>query len=250
MRRRQEPVPWGREGAPAGGDSLGAPAGFAGADLHGGAVMPDDRWQDAAAYERYMGRWSRPLARKFVGRLGIPPGANWLEIGCGTGALTIAICELAAPGAVIACDTSADYVEYCREHLRFPRLEIAAATLEALPELAAGHDAVVSSLVLNFLPEPVAALARMRDACAPGGCVAACVWDYAEGMEFLRLFWDAAVALDPEARALHEGSRFPLCKPGALRSAFRDAGLESVEVAPLTVSTPFGSFDDYWGPFI
>lgn len=212
--------------------------------------MRGDRWEDASAYDRFMGRWSRALGREVVGALAIRPGGSWLEIGCGTGALTSAICELAAPASVVACDTAADYVAYCSERLRDPRLEVVQAGTGDFPARAGGFDAVVSSLVLNFLPRPVEALGRMRVACAPGGCVAACVWDYAEGMEFLRRFWDAAVALDPAAAPLDEGRRFPICRPEALRAAFESAGLRSVAVEPIDVATEFASFDDYWGPFV
>ena len=211
--------------------------------------MPEDRWRDAAAYDRYMGRWSRLLALDFLSWLDLPPGSGWLEIGCGTGALTRAICEAASPRSVTACDTAADYVAFCRERLRHPSLTVVAAGTDALPTRPGGYDAVVSSLVLNFLPDPVAALARMRDLCAPGGCVAACVWDYAVGMEFLRIFWDVAVELDPDAGPLHEGTRFPLCRPEALRAAFAAAGLGSVEVVPLTIPTRFVGFEDFWAPF-
>lgn len=212
--------------------------------------MPTDRWEGGDAYERYMGRWSRALAPEFVSWLRIPAGARWLEIGCGTGSLTAAICEMAAPSSVLACDTSPDYVRYCRERLSFDVLTVVASQPDRLPPGESGYDAIVSSLVLNFLPDPGAALARMREACAPDGCVAACVWDYSQGMEFLRIFWDAAVALDPAAAALDEGSRFPLCEPAALRAAFGAAGLRSIEVAPLTVPTEFASFEDYWEPFV
>ncbi len=212
--------------------------------------MPGDRWADATAYDRFMGRWSRALARDFVAWLGMPPGASWFEIGCGTGALTAAICELGEPGAVLACDTAPDFVRTCRERLDHPALTVVAAEPERIPPGAAGHDVVVSSLVLNFLPDPVRALTEMRDACVPGGRVAACVWDYAEGMELLRIFWDAAVALDPAARGLHEGFRFPLCRPEALRDAFAAAGLGAVDVAAITVPTEFESFADYWEPFV
>ena len=210
--------------------------------------MPADRWQDALAYERFMGRWSRALAPGFVSWLRVPAAAKWLEIGCGTGSLTAAICEQGRAGSVLACDSSEDYVAYCREKLRYPWLTVAATAPDELPPGASGLDAVVSSLVLNFLPDPVEALARMRDACAPGGCVAACVWDYAEGMEFLRVFWDEAAAVNPEARSLDEGSRFPLCRPDALRAAFVAARFGSVEMAPLTVVTEFAGFEDFWAP--
>jgi SAM-dependent methyltransferase len=213
-------------------------------------VIPSDRWENASAYDRYMGRWSRGLAREFVSWLQVAPSASWLEVGCGTGSLTTAICEHGNPASVLACDTAPDFVSYCRERLHFPSLTVVPAAPESLPAGATGHDAVVSSFVLNFLPGPVAALAQMREACVPGGCVGACVWDYSAGMEFLRIFWDAAVALRPEAAPLHEGSRFPLCNPDALHAAFAAAGLRSIEVAPLTVRTTFASFDDYWAPFL
>ena len=210
--------------------------------------MPADRWQDALAYERFMGRWSRALAPGFVSWLRVPAAAKWLEIGCGTGSLTAAICEQGRAGSVLACDSSEDYVAYCRERLRYPWLTVVATAPDELPPGASGLDAVVSSLVLNFLPAPVEALGRMRGACAPGGCVAASVWDYAEGMEFLRVFWDEAIAANPEARSLDESSRFPLCRPDALRAAFVAARLGSVEVAPLAVVTEFAGFEDFWAP--
>jgi trans-aconitate methyltransferase len=212
--------------------------------------MPRDRWENASAYDRYMGRWSRVLAREFISWLKVAPSASWFEVGCGTGSLTTAICEHGRPASVLACDTAPDFVSYCRERLHFPNLTVVLAAPDALPASATGHDAVVSSLVLNFLPRPVEALAQMREACMPNGCVGACVWDYSEGMEFLRIFWDAAVALRPEAAPLHEGSRFPLCKPDALHAAFSAAGLQAIEVAPLTVPTTFASFHDYWAPFV
>jgi len=214
------------------------------------APVPDDRWQNAAAYERYMGRWSRPLARELLSWLDVPPRSRWLEIGCGTGSLTTAICEHADPESVVACDASDDFVRYCRETLRYTNLTVVAATVDTLPTMPIGFDVVASNLVLNFLPDPVEGLRRMQAVCAPAGRVAACVWDYGEGMEFLRVFWDAAVALDPAARPLHEGSRFPLCTRDALRGAFEFAGLRSVEVEPLTVPTPFADFEDYWAPFV
>ncbi len=203
--------------------------------------MLQDRWEDAAAYDRFMGRWSRPLALAFVSWLGQSPRGSWLDVGCGTGSLTSAIFELAEPNAVTACDSAPDYVRYCREHVSPLRLEVVVASADALPSVAGGFDAVVSSLVLNFLPDPDQALAEMRSVCATGGCVAACVWDYSGGMDFLRRFWDAAVTLHPSAHPLDEAARFPLCDPGALRSAFASAGLDAVAVAPLTVPTPFAN---------
>jgi trans-aconitate methyltransferase len=212
--------------------------------------MTTDRWENAATYDRFMGRWSRPVAREFVRWLDIPPSAAWLEIGCGTGSLTSAICELANPASVLACDTAPDYVAYCKAHLTYPQLSVEATTPGQIPSPAFPLDAVVSNLVLNFLPDPIAALDQMRDVCAPDACVAAAVWDYSDGMEFLRLFWDAATALDPAAAALDEGRRFPICQPEPLRRAFDQAGLRSICIDPIDIATVFSTFDDFWTPFV
>jgi SAM-dependent methyltransferase len=109
---------------------------------------------------------------------------------------------------------------------------------------------VVSALALNFFPDPVGALREMARVVAPGGAVAIYVWDYAAGMEMLRIFWDVAVALDPAAQPLDEKVRFPICAPAALEEAFAAAGLAVEDVTSLTAPTHFASFDDYWQPFL
>jgi SAM-dependent methyltransferase len=209
-----------------------------------------DRWLAGDAYEAYMGRWSRGLARAFVEWAPLTPSANWLEIGCGTGALTTTICDLCEPASIIACDPSESFVEYAREHLADARASFAVAGSAALPRRDGGFDVAVSGLVLNFVPDPGEVVACMRDRLRQGGTVAAYVWDYAEGMEFLRSFWDEAVALDPRAVVLHEGKRFPLCEAAALASLFRRSGLAHVETHALEIPTEFRTFDDYWMPFL
>jgi hypothetical protein len=94
------------------------------------------------------------------------------------------------------------------------------------------------------------AVAEMHRAVRVGGTIAAYVWDYADGMQLLRRFWDAAVALDPAAGQLDEGRRFPLCRREALRSLLNDVGLEQIEVRAIDVPTVFTNFDDYWSPFL
>jgi SAM-dependent methyltransferase len=209
-----------------------------------------DRWVTGDAYEAYMGRWSRPLARVFVEWLQPKPSANWLEVGCGTGALTSAICDLGEPASIVACDPSASFIEHARQHLADARASFVVGGADALPRRAGGYDAAVSGLVLNFLPAPGAAVASLRERLRPGGTVAAYVWDYADGMELLRSFWDEAVASDPRAAALDEGRRFALCRAPALASLFREAGLVQVETDALEIPTDFASFDDYWTPFL
>lgn len=207
-----------------------------------------DRFADAAAYEGYIGRWSRRVAVEFLDWLAVPPGARWLDVGCGSGALVEAILARAAPGAVYGVDRSAEFVEATAARLAGePRVRLFVGDAQSLPRgVPEDLDVAVSALVLNFVPEPARALAEMAR-CAP--VVAVYLWDYAEGMELLRRFWDAAIALDPAAAALDEGVRFPLCRPDALAALF-GAALRDVEVRPIDVETTFGDFDDLWSPFL
>jgi SAM-dependent methyltransferase len=211
---------------------------------------PGDRWVTGDAYEAYMGRWSRPLARAFVEWLHPKPAAHWLEVGCGTGALTSTICDLCEPASVIACDPSEPFIAHARKNLSHARATFVVAGAEALPQREGGFDAVVSGLVLNFLPDPGQAMASIRDRLRPGGIAAAYVWDYADGMAFLRCFWEEAVAVNPRAAALDEGRRFRLCRTPALTSLFWAAGLAQVGTDPLDIPTDFDDFDDYWTPFL
>jgi hypothetical protein len=108
---------------------------------------------------------------------------------------------------------------------------------------------VVSGLMLNFVPDPAAALAAMV-AAAPGGAVAAYVWDYAGRMQLLRMFWDVACSLDVAAIDLDEGQRFPLCEPHALVDLWEGSGLTEVDTASIEVTTEFRNFEDLWSPFL
>ncbi|MDH4044172.1 MAG: methyltransferase domain-containing protein [Gemmatimonadota bacterium] len=211
---------------------------------------PDDQWLLGDAYEAYMGRWSRLVARAFVDWLRVAPSADWLEVGCGTGALTNAICDVGEPASVTACDQSASFITHARRHLPDPRATFVVTGADALPRRAGGYDAAVSGLVLNFLPDPVAGIRSLGERTRKGGTIAAYVWDYADGMEFLRVFWEEAAALDPGASALDEGTRFPLCRRPALESAWREAGLSEVEIRAVEIPTHFATFDDYWRPFL
>lgn len=209
----------------------------------------NDRWAAGASYEGYMGRWSRELAPRFVAWLGVRAGAHWLEVGCGTGALTGAIVRDAAPASVVACDPSESFVDFARRGLDGANVRFVVAGAGALPAREGGWDSVTSSLALNFFPDPAAAVAEMRTLAARGGTVSALVWDYAEGMEFLRRFWDAARAVDTAATALDEGLRFPLCQREPLAALFTGAGLAGVACEGLEIPTAFASFAEYWASF-
>jgi len=212
--------------------------------------LKKDVWAAGTLYEPYVGRWSRVVARQFLEWLGVPAGKAWLDVGCGTGALTECILQQTAPAGVKGVDPSAGFVDYAKESTADPRASFGLGDAQALPVDSATCDAAVAGLVLNFVPKPERAAAEMRRAVRPGGIVAAYVWDYADKMELMRCFWDAAVALNPEARALDEGVRFPLCHPKPLAALFREAGLSDVEVRAIDAPTPFRDFDDYWMPFL
>jgi SAM-dependent methyltransferase len=205
-------------------------------------------WTDGDQYEGYVGRWSRLVAREFVPGLGVPPGRRWLDVGCGTGVLTTAVLELAAPASVLGIDRSAAFVAHAAAHVRDDRATF--TTGDALDPPVETFDAVVSGLVLNFLADPLAAVTGMRRAAGPGAVVAAYVWDYAGGMQLMWRFWDAAVRVDPAARPLAEAVRFPICSPGPLRELFAGAGLDGVATGSVAVPTVFADFDDYWTPFL
>src|SRR5262245_19186944 len=210
-----------------------------------------DVWAAGDAYEPYVGRWSRLVAREFLAWLALGPDLRWLDVGCGTGALTQTILAQASPREVIGIDTSEGFIAYARDRTRDPRATFKTADAGGLAAAdAGGFDAAVARLVLNFIPEPAAALTAIARAVRPGGTVACYVWDYAEGMLLMRAFWDAAVALDPGARELDEGRRFPLCRAEPLRALFDEAGLQRTQVRTIDVPTVFTSFDDYWSPFL
>jgi SAM-dependent methyltransferase len=208
-----------------------------------------DAWQKGDPYEQYVGRWSRRLAPGFLAWLGVPAGRRWLDLGCGTGALTAAILERCAASFVAGVEPSEGFLEKAKQHLGEHAL-LRRGNAGAIPAGDAAFDAVVSGLVLNFVPDLRGALNEMIRVTASGGIVAAYVWDYAGGMQLMRHFWDAAVALDPGAAKLDEGLRFPLCHPDALAEGFSGAGLRDVATTAIDIATPFSSFDDYWQPFL
>ena len=207
----------------------------------------DSVWASGEAYEPYVGRWSRAVAAEFLAWLGVGPGGRWLDVGCGTGALSSAILMCCQPAEVVGVDPSEGYVAWAAAHVdnRRARFEVTDAT--HLPD--GTFDAAVSGLVLNFVPDPAAAVEAMREVAA-SGIVAAYVWDYADRMQLMRYFWDGAVALDPAAAELDEGVRFPICRPERLETLWREAGLTEVSSRAIDVPTTFPDFDDYWRPFL
>ena len=208
-----------------------------------------DTWERGDPYEQYVGRWSRRVAPVFLSWLSIPAGRWWLDVGCGTGALSAAIVDHCLPSSVVGVEPSQGFLETAREHLA-GRAVFHRGSATEIPLDDASVDVVVSGLVLNFVPDPRAALAEMARVTDTGGTIGAYVWDYAGKMELMRFFWDAALELNPDAARLDEGIRFPLCRPGALAALFAGAGLETIKVTAIDTPTRFASFEDYWRPFL
>ena len=209
-----------------------------------------DAWQAGDSYEAYMGRWSRQIAPRFLSWLAAPSNLDWLEIGCGTGALSAAILQRCNPRSLISIDPSKGFVATARAALPDQRADFRLGDVQALAVETASRDVVASALVLNFVPDRPKALAEMRRVVRPGGTIGFYVWDYpGGGVEFMRAFWDAATALDPAARDLTEDRRFPFCTPDGLTDLVRSADLASVECTPIEVPTVFRDFEDYWRPF-
>lgn len=212
--------------------------------------QPRDSWARGSAYEPFVGRWSRLVAHEFLNWMDIAPGSHWLDVGCGTGALSQAILDLAAPGQVRGIDPSEGFITFVRKQIHDPRASFEVGDARALTAKTQSYDAAVSGLALNFIPQPEQAVSEMQRVVKPGGIVAAYLWDYSDKMQMLRFFWDAAIALNPNAIELDEGRRFPLCQPKPLADLFQGVGLKDVEVLAIDIHTDFRDFEDYWSPFL
>lgn len=212
--------------------------------------MSGDRWAGGAAYESYVGRLSRRVAPVFVDWLDVPPDRRWLDVGSGTGALSSTILASAAPRSVVGVDPSPSFVDHARATIADDRARFEVGSADALPLPDGSVDAVVAGLVLNFVPDIPAALAEVRRVAAPGARVGAYVWDYAGGMDVIRHYWEAAAAVDPAGVAAVGAEHFPICEPGALAAAFRDAGLGEVDDRPIEIAADYAGFDDYWAGFL
>jgi SAM-dependent methyltransferase len=212
--------------------------------------MVHEVWAVGDAYEAYVGRWSRPVAEAFVRWLDVPAGRRWLDVGCGTGALTATVLAVADPAEVVGVDPAEAFLATAGTRIADTRASFRAGDARSLPLPDHGFDVVVSGLALNFVPDPRQAAAEFARVARPGGLAAAYLWDYAEGMAMIRSFWDAATDLDPAAADLDEGRRFPLCRPEPLGLLWTDAGMDAVTVRAVDVPTVFTGFDDFWTPFL
>lgn len=208
-----------------------------------------DQWTSGPAYDTFMGRWSALLAGEFLNWLRLPASQLILDVCCGSGILSHAIASQCSPALVAAVDRASTQVSFARTNRTHPRISYALADAMALPFADAAFDTTLCGLGLNFIPDPARALTEFCRVTRPGGTAACFVWDYSDGARFLRLFWDAALAVDPEAVNFDQGRRFLICKAAGLRDAFFAAQFDFPKLHALEIITRFENFDDYWNPF-
>lgn len=205
---------------------------------------------DAEAYERFMGRWSSILAPLLVDFAGVHDTGRVLDVGSGTGALAFSIAKQRIHCQVLGIDPSKEYIGYADARNPFPgRARFEVGDAQQLRFADAAFENCLSLLVFNFIPDRKKALGELSRVTRPGGCVSAAVWDYGAGMRMLRVFWDAAVTVDPAAEKFDE-LHMPLCRNGELGELWKQSGLEQVAERPLDITTRFESFADYWDPFL
>ena len=209
-----------------------------------------EAWDAGDAYERYVGRWSRVVATEFLRWLAAAPGLAWADVGSGTGALASAILAHCAPSSVRGIDSSTGFLSLARRRITASNAAFEHGDATRLPWNSGVFDVAVSGLVLNFVSDHGAMVREMARVTRPGGCVGAYVWDYGEGMQMMRHFWDAAIAVSPADSKLDQAERFPVCAPGPLRELFERASLKDVEVRAIEIPTVFRDFDDFWTPFL
>jgi len=204
---------------------------------------------DAAAYDRLMGRWSRFLAEQLIGFAGLDEGDRILDLGSGTGSLAFALAARHEPSHILGIDLAETYIAAAQAQARDPRLAFRRGDLAAIDLPDGSFDRAYSLLALNFVKQPLQAVREMRRVTRAGGTIAAAVWDFAGGLTYQRLFWDTAAALDPEAdkaRGRHYAAA--LTWPGELEAAFAEAGARDVAAASLTIRMRYADFADYWLP--
>ena len=209
------------------------------------------RASDGAAYERFLGRWSRILASPFADFARPPADGRALDVGCGTGSLALALAERGGSGRVAGIDIARPYIAFARSRPAAAAIDFAVGDASGLPYADRRFTAALAQLSLNFVPDAARAVREMHRVVRPGGVVTAAVWDFRGGLVFQRLFWDTAAGLDPAAGAARDRLfSSPLALPDGLPLLWRETGLTAVERSSITIRMDFADFADYWEPLL
>jgi SAM-dependent methyltransferase len=199
-----------------------------------------------ATYDSFMGRYSRELGAPFADVAGVRQGHSAVDVGCGPGALTAVLVDRLGTRAVAACDPSPGFVAECS--VRHPGVRVEQGRAESIPFETGRYDHVMAQLVLHFVSDPDAAASEMMRVVRPGGRVSACVWDFDDGMEMLRCFWDAALEID--STAPDEAMTMRFGRPREIAELFESVGMEDVVESTLRVSSSYADFDELWSGFL
>jgi SAM-dependent methyltransferase len=208
------------------------------------------RASDGAAYEVFLGRWTRLLAGPFAEFARLPEEGAIIDIGCGTGSLALTLAERRR-GRVAGIDIAAPYIAFARSRSGSRGVDFVVGDAASLPYGHRCFTAAVAQLALNFVPDAALAVREMRRVVGPGGVVAAAVWDFRGGLVYQRLFWDTAAGLDPGAGATRDRLfSSPLALPDGLPLLWREAGLGAIERSSITIRMEYANFADYWEPLL
>jgi ubiquinone/menaquinone biosynthesis C-methylase UbiE len=202
-----------------------------------------------SGYERFMGRWSRMLAQAHIAYAGVQDGDRVLDVGAGTGSLASAVAAVNKRGEVVGIDPSEVFIAHARNAVGSERVRFDVGDAQNLQFDDASFDRTLALLVMNFIPDHNKAIAEMRRVTRSQGVISACVWDYNDGMQMLRFYWDEVVALDPAMESKDE-RHMKLSRQGQLAELWEKAGLLNVEEQPLVIEQSYASFSDYWEPFL
>jgi ubiquinone/menaquinone biosynthesis C-methylase UbiE len=201
------------------------------------------RFEDGAAYDRFMGAWSQLVGDVFLDWLAPAAGQKWIDVGCGSGAFTEQLTRRCAPAEMQGIDPSEGQLAFARVRPGAAGSVFQVGDAMALPFEAARFDAAVMALVIFFVPDPIKGVAEMVRVVRPGGLVSAYVWDALGG----------GGPIEPILRELRAMGVTPANPPSvqvsrmeALRGLWTDAGLEEIDTRRITVRRVFDSFDDFW----
>jgi ubiquinone/menaquinone biosynthesis C-methylase UbiE len=206
---------------------------------------------DGAAYELFLGRWTKRLASPLLDFARFPAAGALLDVGTGTGSLALAMAARWPDREILGIDAAAPYIAYARSQATACRPAFEIGNAAGLCHGDASFAGAAAQLVLNFVPEPLRAVGEMRRVTRSGGTCVAAVWDFRGGLVYQRLFWDTAAGIDPAAGAARDRLfSTPLALPDGLPNLFEQAGLNQIRRESITIRMDYAGFEDYWMPIL
>jgi ubiquinone/menaquinone biosynthesis C-methylase UbiE len=200
-------------------------------------------FSDGQAYERLMGRWSRAVGEVFLDWLSLPKRLSWLDVGCGTGALTELIIDRCAPSSISAIDPSEDQINYARGRPAADRVTFRTGDAQSLPFADHAFDVAAMALVINFVPDGAKAAAEMKRVVRPQGTVGAYAWDNLGGGFVQRPLVEGLVAMGVDVPA---AGGLKNTRMEELQILFQRAGLDQIATRRIEIEVSYPNFEEYW----